>query len=553
MVTLPPKVRKALVDKMSREMEDTRKATESAAAAAPPRTGWQPPFLGPLITTHAALLHTGKVVFIAGSTTDLRLFEQTCPNPGITQITSCPADPNDTTVCPPWGLANSCAVWDPVKGTFSRPIVPLDNSGKTLDLFCVGHSFLPDGRLLAGGGTSGYAPDRGLSSTLVFDPKTERWTKVASMNSGRWYPTFVTMGNGRVFCMTGINNQGNDVDFNPEVFSRSGWTSFSKATSKFPTYAQLFLLKNGSLFYSGASFNENGVVTPRILTLPDSFSKQIKEVEVPGLYADPNHLDPENPADQRNHATSLLLPPAQDQRVMIIGGGSKYTYGGKTTDSVYIADLKGPYAPVYRRVQSLSNPRMHVNAVIMPDRTVFVCNGSIVGEDTSLALLRAEIFNPATNTWTVTDAQGVPHVYHSMAILLPDGSIATGGGTPAAACNELRMQIYRPAYMSQVRPVIEQSPRATNYGESFSIRTSQAKNIKWVNLMRPSAQTHSCDTEQRLVDLPITSATGSSIRVAVTSNPNLAPPGWYMLTITDGNNVPSVASWIHLVAEGEEE
>jgi hypothetical protein len=76
---------------------------------------------------------------------------------------------------------------------------------------------------------------------------SERFTKVASMNSGRWYPTLVTLASGRVFCASGINNQGNDVDFNPEIFSEVGWTSFSHPTSKLPTYPQLFLLENGSI------------------------------------------------------------------------------------------------------------------------------------------------------------------------------------------------------------------------------------------------------------------------------------------------------------------
>lgn len=509
------------------------------------KNGWQKPFLSPLVTVHAALLRTGKVLFIAGSATDLRVFEQTCPNPNITSINSCPKDPNDTTICPPWGLTDSCTVWDPNQGTFSRPAVPLDNTGKPIDIFCVGHSFLPDGRLLAGGGTSGYAPDRGTTSTLVFDPIDQKWIKVASMNSGRWYPTFVTLGSGRVFNMTGINNQGNDVDFNPEIFSRLGWTSFSKATSKFPTYAQLFLLSNGKIFYSGGSFNENDVITPRILTLPKDFSKPIKEVEVPGLYKNPNNLNPENPKDQRNHATSVLLPPAQDQKVMIIGGGSKFTIGGKTTETVYIVDFKEP-SPTYRQAPSLSSPRMHVNAVILPDRTVFVCNGSTIGENTDLALLPSEIYDPATNSWTVVGAQGVPHVYHSIALLLPDGSVVTGGGTPTGACNELRMQVYKPSYMSQPRPIIQSIPKKIGYGAKFTVQTPQAQNIKWVNLIRPSATTHSCDTEQRLVDVRINSKNISSLDVKVTSNRNLAPPGWYMLFITDTNNIPSVASWIQL-------
>jgi hypothetical protein len=59
------------------------------------------------------------------------------------------------------------------------------------------------------------------------------------------------------------------------------------------------------------------------------------------------------------------------------------------------------------------------------------------------------------------------------------------------------------------------------------------------------AVTHSSDPGQRLVDLPFTaSPTGGSM--SVTSNPHLAPPGWYMLFVVDGNGVPSVASWVHL-------
>ena len=541
---LTPEQRKTLSEKMAQGRAEVEALPSTTAA--PSETGWQPPFLSPVAPTHSALMHTGKVLFISGSVTDLRIFEQVCPHPGA-QINSCPADANDTSICPPWGLTDSAAVWDPVKNTFSRPAIPLDNSGKPLDLFCVGHSFLPDGRLLAAGGTSGYAPDRGLSSTVIFDPMSESFRKTASMNSGRWYPTFVTLASGRVFCASGINNQGNDVDFNPEIFSEVGWTSFSHPTSKLPTYPQLFLLENGSIFYSGGSFNENAVVKPRILTLPDSFSHPIQEREVPGLYADPANPDPDNPADQRNHATSVLLPPAQDQRVMIVGGGNRFLYGGSTTATVYIVDLKDRH-PVYRQVQSLSVPRMHVNGVILPNRTVFVCNGSMVGEDTSLGLLRAEIFDPVTNTWTLAEAQGVPHGYHSMAIMLPDGSIATGGGTPTGACNELRMQIYRPEYMSATRPQIQEIPERISYGGSFNIGTTHPRNIKWVNLMRPTAVTHSHDMEQRLVDLPITSKSGSSLTVSVTKNPNLAPPGWYMVTITDTNNIPSVASWVQLTA-----
>jgi hypothetical protein len=64
-------------------------------------------------------------------------------------------------------------------------------------------------------------------------------------------------------------------------------------------------------------------------------------------------------------------------------------------------------------------------------------------------------------------------------------------------------------------------------------------------LVRPAAVTHSSDSNQRLVNLPFTT-TANGISYSVTGNQNLAPPGWYMLFVVDGNGVPSVAKWVHL-------
>ena len=64
-------------------------------------------------------------------------------------------------------------------------------------------------------------------------------------------------------------------------------------------------------------------------------------------------------------------------------------------------------------------------------------------------------------------------------------------------------------------------------------------------LIRPSAVTHSSDPNQRYVALPMT-VSGNNIGLNVTNNPNIAPPGWYMLFVTNANGVPSVAKWVHL-------
>jgi hypothetical protein len=470
---------------------------------------WQVlPYLAAILPINAALLHTGKILFVAGSGND------------------------PTNV----GTLNGSAVWDVNAGTFTIPATPVDGSGKPYDLFCVGQSFQSNGQLMVAGGTLTYDPFRGLPIALMFDPATQQWSTKASMNFGRWYPTVLTLGSGRSFAISGLDVNGNLCVQPEEYASTFGWKAFPPTTSRFPMYAHLFLMSDGRLFYTGANMGGNGGVTPTILTLPSQFSKQIGEALVPGLVA----------ADSADQAASVMLPPAQSQQVMIMGGGMAMSgTNGVGTNRVAIANLAAQ-SPAYASAPSLNYGRMHVSAVVLPDRTVFVCNGSSMGEDATSTPLPSEIYNPATNTWTVDATPTVPRVYHSVAFLLPDGRVVTGGGNPSRGTDELRIEIYSPWYVTQSRPVIQSAPTSVGYGGSITISTPQASGIKWVNLIRPGAPTHSMDTDQRLIDAPITSRTSTSLTASITSNRNLAPPGFYMVFITDSNGVPSTASWLQL-------
>jgi len=85
MQTMKQEHRSAKAAQMARERAEAEASQFAAADAS--GTGWQPPFVGPIVTVHAVLMHTGKVLFIAGSVTDLRIFEQVCPNNHTAQIT----------------------------------------------------------------------------------------------------------------------------------------------------------------------------------------------------------------------------------------------------------------------------------------------------------------------------------------------------------------------------------------------------------------------------------------------------------------------------------
>jgi hypothetical protein len=351
------------------------------------------------------------------------------------------------------------------------------------------------------------------------------------MNTGRWYPTIVTLGNGAFFALSGYDANGK-LSQQPELY-QGGWRAFPPTSSLFPMYANLFLLSTGQLFYSGANVFGGTDPSPRILTLPSKFNRPITEQEVPGF----------TNGDQSNQAASVLLPPAQNQQVMVIGGGGY----GDATNRVQIVDLRSS-TPAYQNTPFLNVARMHLAAVLLPDRTVFVCNGSSMSEHTGSAL-PGEIYDPyaASPSWSLVAApSSANRVYHSVAVLLPDGSVLTGGGNPDRGTFDDSLEIYNPAYMSQSRPVIQSAPSSVAAGGQITIQTSQASTIQWVHLIRPMATTHSCDTEQRLVDLPISSSTSTSLTVTVPSTRALTPVGWYMLFIVDNWRVPSVARWIRV-------
>ena len=79
-------------------------------------------------------------------------------------------------------------LWDPATGANS----PLPKAG--FNLFCSGHTFMPDGRLFVAGGHINN--DTGLSTAANFDPGARAWNRFPDMNAGRWYPSVTTWSAG---------------------------------------------------------------------------------------------------------------------------------------------------------------------------------------------------------------------------------------------------------------------------------------------------------------------------------------------------------------------
>jgi FtsP/CotA-like multicopper oxidase with cupredoxin domain/sugar lactone lactonase YvrE len=443
----------------------------------------------PLLTVHAALMHTGRILFFAGSGND-ELY---------------------TT-----GFRS--AVYDYENGGFSVPPTPVD-------VFCAGQTILPDGRVLVAGGTERYDPFVGLKTALLFDPISEQWTFVHPMKHGRWYPTLLTSGDGRGFVASGGGSPEDEIYANP-----TGWSVAGPGIG-WPLYPHLHLLKDGRVFHSGMRLGGSGM-QPGFLNPTTGVYVALPAAAIPASFN----------FGARDQGATVLLPPAQDQKVMVMGGGSP------SINAVHVIDTDAA-SPKYVAAPSMLRNRVHVNSVILPDRTVVATGGSGIAEDALTASTEAEIYDPATNTWTTGAKARVPRLYHSIAILLPDARVLTAGSNPSRRNDEMRMEVYHPPYLFRgPRPCIESVPKKVTLGASFNVHIAGAADIKWLSLIRPMATTHSYDSDQRLVDVPFRRSGTCHLNAQMPANPNLVPPGYYMLFAVNRRGVPSIAKWIQVVA-----
>ena len=116
---------------------------------------------------------------------------------------------------------------------------------------------------------------------------------------------------------------------------------------------------------------------------------------------------------------------------------------------------------------------------------------------------------------------GEARMYHSSAVLLPDGRVVIGGGE---AGGRLRAQIYSPPYLFKgTRPTSGARPRGVRDDLGHEPGRSA---ITSVALLRPSAATHAFDMNQRYVPL---SFTRSGNMLTVTGPPLV---GWLRLART---------------------
>ncbi|MFH8986651.1 galactose oxidase-like domain-containing protein [Streptomyces sp. NPDC017940] len=576
-------------------------------------------------TIHASLLHTGKILMVAGSGNVQKNFD---------------AKKFDT------------RLWDPVRNTVKKVPTPVD-------LFCTGHTQLADGKLLIAGGTKRYEklkgdvtkagglmivhnenPDKpvtlpagteftgrkngrtfvskdpvvveraekifdkdtgaflrnepglgriyveaqrsgaeyetgtqdnyrvqgltgadsrntygiaqklaldkkdfqGIKDTFEFDPVAEKYIEVDPMNEARWYPTLTTLTDGRVLSLSGLDEIGQLVPGKNEVYDprTKKWT-YTKGVRQFPTYPAIFQMADGRLFYSGSNAGYGPDDVGRDPGVWDLRTNRFQKI--PGM-SDPDLLETSN---------TVELPPAQDQRYMVVGGGGV----GESKESSAksrIVDLKEA-APRFRDGPELGRGTRYPQASVLPDDSVLVSGGSEDYRGRGDSDVReARLYDPRSHTFDRVADPLVGRNYHAGSILLPDGRVMFFGSDPLYSDEgnskpgvfEQRVEIYTPPYLHHgERPALGAGPKTIERGGSGTFAAPGAAALEKARLIRPSASTHVTDVDQTSIALAMKKS-GDRITVSVPENRSLVESGWYMLFVTDGEGTPSRARWVHV-------
>jgi fibronectin type 3 domain-containing protein len=489
---------------------------QQCSANVPHQTGeWVTlPYQMPINPINATLLRSGQILIVAGSENDAK---------------------NNSV----GSESYRAALWDPT-GTNQGSISVAE---LTYDVFCSGTATLPDGRALVVGGTNDYS-FTGENRASFFDPVTNQWVQSQSMVDGRWYATATTLSDGRVMTFSGLRLAGgtnNSVEIYDLQNAGPGWSMAGNAPFSPPLYPREFLLPNGKVFYSG---HGSGTSSPS------------------GWIFDPvakSWTGSTATTMDRTYGSSLLLallPPAYTPRVMALGGGSP------ATSSTEIIDLSAT-PPVWSAGPAMSTGRIQMDAVLLPNGKVLALGGSVNNEAPDGPGKAADLYDPASNTFSSAGVSSYSRLYHSAALLLPDARVISIGSNPGNRGTYLSaIEIYTPAYLfdSSDRLITAGRPSITaispasgtvGYGAPFSVTYTASSPISSAVLVRPGSVTHAFDMEQRLIGLcgpsPQPACSGSGT-LNLTSPPNggVAPPGYYMLFLLDSAGVPSRAQFIQL-------
>jgi hypothetical protein len=283
------------------------------------------------------------------------------------------------------------------------------------------------------------------------------------------------------------------------------------------------------------------------------------------------------------YGSMVLLPFAPDDRkigILAAGGQDENDtwrltyrtpqYATKTAE-IFEIDRTQPLARQTSGWQMLRmhRPRILCDATLLADGAVLISGGSEEGwtNQNRCPMNDAELFDPKERKFRLAAQADSDRRYHSVALLLPDGTVLKAGSTGGFDADyshdeghsrphsyfrsRTDAEVYLPPYLWRgPRPQIQYDQNADSrklhHGQEFTVlvKGPSMDQDAEVALIRLGAATHGNDMDQRYVWLKIRDQhhTGDTRDItAVVPNAAATPPGDYMLVVVDHRKVPSPA------------
>ena len=351
-----------------------------------------------------------------------------------------------------------------------------------------GHTatLLPNGKvLIAGGSAPGGNGDLAVATAELYDPSTGVFAAVSSMSVPRAWHNATLLPNGLVLIAGGVsrfpgsNGQPpSGVEASTEIFDSSNGTfTASGNLNGARASAIAILLNDGRVLIAGGvdrrQPSANFLVSSELfdpVTGTFSSSGDALEGGLSGpavLMADGKVLFPRGYGQISDSPLSAeIYDPATE--TFSLTGASAYpdTYtgslnlltNGKVLETVHFscdadneAELFDPFIGTFSPTGKMTASRDAGNGTLLPDGTVLITGGSGAGDALDSGAIRAELYNPATGTFSLAGSMTEDR-FLPTATLLNDGSVLIAGGIgwkPGFQCcvTLASAEIYHPAVL----------------------------------------------------------------------------------------------------------
>lgn len=427
------------------------------------------------------------------------------------------------------------ATYDPNTTLVSEATI----SNTAHDMFCPGISIDATGRIVVTGGDT-------AAKTSIYNSIDNSWSAAPSMKIPRGYQSSATCSDGRIFTIGGSWSGGYGGK-NGEIYDSkaNNWTLLSGCTVaqmltadaqgifRSDNHAWLFGWKNGYIFQGGPSKAMNWYGT----------SGSGSRASAGTRASDPDSM-----------TGNAVMYDAVAGKILTVGGSPSYQNSYATRLAHIITIGTPPSVPAVQTITSMSYARAFHNSVVLPDGTVFITGGQTYAVPFSDAnsTLTPELFNATTNTFTRLTPHTTPRNYHSVALLMPDATVFSGGGGlcgSSCATNHFNGQFFSPPYLfladgttPATRPMIS-SLSASTVKIGGTIAVTMAVKVTTFSMIRMGSSTHTVNTDQRRV--PLTPAVNDLVyTLTMPGDAGVLLPGYWMLFAIDAAGVPSVAKTV---------